>query len=233
VTAGRATATRPIATFPHMGNYSRVLKELAQLIDVEVQAPPPITRHTLEVGASHSPEFVCVPFKYNLGNFIEALEAGAQVIIQAGGGCRFGYYGEVQETILRDLGYEFDFIAISTAPDVKSILKFLRRYNRYPKKSEVVRVMDLTRAKVRALDEIEQMVRLRVGFEVEPGQHEEVLARFLDALVARPLVGHWPSNRCRINRYPADSAFRAPVVDNARWIPCIKVRIIPDNIPCS
>src|SRR5215467_611170 len=39
----------------------------------------------------------------------------------------------------------------------------------------------------------------------------QIVAGFLDALVARQLVGHWPSNGCRINRYPADSAFPAPV----------------------
>src|SRR6476659_10725318 len=39
----------------------------------------------------------------------------------------------------------------------------------------------------------------------------QIVAGFLDALVARYLVGHWRSNGCKINRYPADSAFRAPV----------------------
>ena len=46
-----------------------------------------------------------MPFKYTLGCFIEALDRGAEVIVQAGGGCRLGFYGEVQEAILRDLGY--------------------------------------------------------------------------------------------------------------------------------
>ena len=38
-----------------------------------------------------------------------ALEKGANVLIQAGGGCRYGYYAELEEKILRDLGYDFEF----------------------------------------------------------------------------------------------------------------------------
>lgn len=33
----------------------------------------------------YSPDFVCVPFKYNLGNFIETLDNGANILVQAGG----------------------------------------------------------------------------------------------------------------------------------------------------
>ena len=62
--------------------------------------------------AASTAGFVCVPFKYNLGNYIEALESGANVLIQAGGGCRYGYYAEVQEQILRDLGYKFEFVKL-------------------------------------------------------------------------------------------------------------------------
>jgi len=41
------------------------------------------------------------------------LESGANVLVQAGGGCRFGYYGEVQKEILKKLGYKFDFIKLN------------------------------------------------------------------------------------------------------------------------
>ena len=51
-----------------------------------------------------------MPFKYNLGNYIDALESGATILIQAGGGCRYGYYAELQQQILKDLGYQFEFI---------------------------------------------------------------------------------------------------------------------------
>jgi predicted nucleotide-binding protein (sugar kinase/HSP70/actin superfamily) len=112
-------------TFPHMGSYHVVFEYLARkTLDFEVLVPPPITKKTLELGAKYSPEFVCIPFKYNLGNYIEALELGADIILQAGGGCRFGYYGEIQEQILKDLGYNFEFIDICSSGKVTPITLF-------------------------------------------------------------------------------------------------------------
>ena len=68
------------------------------------------TKKTIELGSKYSPDDICMPFKYNLGNYIEGLEQGADILIQAGGGCRYGYYAELQEQILKDLGYQFEFI---------------------------------------------------------------------------------------------------------------------------
>ena len=98
-------------TFPHIGNYYIPISYLIKNITkCEVIIPPPITKKTLDLGSSNSPDYVCVPFKYNLGNFIESLDQGANIILQAGGGCRYGYYAELQEQILKDLGYQFQLI---------------------------------------------------------------------------------------------------------------------------
>ena len=102
-----------IASFPHLANYYVAIKLLLEKgIGVKTIVPPPITKKTLELGSKYSPDFVCSPFKYNLGNYIESLELGANVLIQSGGLCRFGYYGELQEQILKDLGYNFEFISL-------------------------------------------------------------------------------------------------------------------------
>jgi len=178
--------TRPVVSFPHMGNYAHVLAPLAELIDADVLIAPPITRRTLEIGARHSPEFACIPFKYNLGNFVEALDAGADVLIQAGGGCRFGYYGEVQEAILRDLGYDCGFIQLSSDLKVTSIARFLRRYNAKITKTRVDHAINLTWDKIRLLDEIEDGVRKRVGFEVEEGAHDRFMEWFLAEVSKAP-----------------------------------------------
>jgi len=76
----------------------------------EIMPPGPVTAKTVELGARHSPDFVCMPFKYNLGNYIEALDKGATVLMGAGGGCRYGFYGELHELILKDLGYDFEYV---------------------------------------------------------------------------------------------------------------------------
>jgi predicted nucleotide-binding protein (sugar kinase/HSP70/actin superfamily) len=87
----------------------------------------PITKKTIELGTKYSPESACIPFKYNLGNFIEALDMGANILVQSGGGCRFGYYGEVQENILRSLGYEFEFLKFVNDFSIIKISKYIAR----------------------------------------------------------------------------------------------------------
>jgi len=107
-------------SFPHMGNMYIPLKALLKGINVDVVAPPPVTARTLELGVKYSPECACLPLKINVGNFIEALENGADTIVMAGGWgpCRFGYYAQVEREILKDLGYNFQMVVLE-APDSK------------------------------------------------------------------------------------------------------------------
>ena len=55
-------------SFPHMGNYHVPIGVLLRLIfpNHRIITPPPISARTLELGEKYSPDFVCVPFKYNL-----------------------------------------------------------------------------------------------------------------------------------------------------------------------
>ncbi|MHB1325907.1 MAG: CoA protein activase [Thermoleophilia bacterium] len=106
---------------PHMGHLHWMLDDLFERLGVDYVKPPLSTTKTLTFGAKHSPEFACLPLKINVGNFIEALELGADTLIMAGGHgpCRFGYYGIVEERILRDLGYDFKFIMLEPFDDGK------------------------------------------------------------------------------------------------------------------
>lgn len=106
-------------TAPHMGNMHLMLDDLFERLGVEYVKPPLTTTKTLALGAKVSPEFACLPLKINIGNFIEGLEAGADTIVMAGGHgpCRFGYYGIVEERILRDLGYDFKFLMLEPFND--------------------------------------------------------------------------------------------------------------------
>ena len=38
---------------------------------------------------------------------------GANILVQTGGVCRLGYYGELDEQILKDLGYDVNFVNFS------------------------------------------------------------------------------------------------------------------------
>lgn len=105
---------RMLVTFPHMGNAYIAMKSVLEDLGVEVLVPPPCTKRTLEIGTKHSPELACLPLKLNIGNYIESIEKGAEVIAMAGGcgPCRFGYYAEVQREILTDLGYKFQMVVM-------------------------------------------------------------------------------------------------------------------------
>ncbi len=101
-----------ILTFPHLGNVYIAGKAFLEELGQEVVPPPPCSRRTLEIGTKYSPETICLPFKINIGNYIESIEKGADTILITGscGPCRFGYYSVLEESILRDLGYDVDFI---------------------------------------------------------------------------------------------------------------------------
>lgn len=118
------------AAFPHMGNYYIPFSLIVRkLLDMEVVEIPKITKKTVEIGSKNSPDFVCAPYKFNLGNYMEALDMGAELLIQAGGGCRFGYYGELQENTLRELGYNFEFLNLSEFENFYDIYKQFKKYN--------------------------------------------------------------------------------------------------------
>lgn len=115
-------------TYPNMGSLNMILKTMFEGIGVEVVDPPPSTNKTLTLGVRNSHEFVCLPFKINVGNFIEALDKGADTIIMLGGigPCRFGYYGQVQKEILKDLGYDFKMIIVD--PPHGRLIDFLKNW---------------------------------------------------------------------------------------------------------
>jgi len=172
-----------------MGSYSLPMSTLVGMLDCEVLVPPKMTKRTLELGARYSPEFVCIPFKYNLGNFIEALDMGANLLVQAGGGCRFGYYGEVQEQILRDLGYEFEMIRLFGGFSIRNYRRQLKSVNRRLSMARVMRTYRLALRQTQALDRVEDLVRKNCGFELENGAFERAHTEFVaDLAQARDLA---------------------------------------------
>lgn len=94
-----------------MGYYYIPIKYIIKNITkCEVIIPKHSNSNIISTGSKYSPNEVCMPFKYNLGNYLDALNQEADILIQAGGGCRYGYYAELQEQILKEAGYKFTFI---------------------------------------------------------------------------------------------------------------------------
>lgn len=119
-----------LVSTPLMGNVKYFLIDLFERLEVNYLLPPPTSRRTVALGTRYGPEFACFPFKVTLGNFIEALEAGADTLAMVGGvgPCRFGYYGETQRRILENLGYQFEMVIIE--PPLAHPLLFYRALRR-------------------------------------------------------------------------------------------------------
>lgn len=153
-------------------------------LHLEYIAPPPSTKRTIELGAKYSPDFVCAPFKCHMGNYIEALEKGANVLIQTGGTCRLGYYGELHEQILRDMGYDFEMfnITLFRFPGVFAFLKGVKQLAPDAKLLQILKPLPATAKMILALDKVDDFMRQNMGFEREKGAFEKAHRQFLARL---------------------------------------------------
>jgi len=90
-----------------MGNLAIGVSGALKVLGADVVEPPYTNKRTLSLGAKYSPEAICLPYKLVLGNYIEAIEAGAEAIlmIDSPGTCRLGQYSNIARTALTDLGY--------------------------------------------------------------------------------------------------------------------------------
>ncbi len=177
-----------VISFPHIGNYYVIVYNLLKnIIDnktTKILVPKHITKHTLEVGSDSSPDFVCVPFKYNMGNYIESLEAGANVLIQAGGGCRYGYYSEVQEQILKDMGYDFLYISLMDAKGVNAskIYNKFKKLNPKLKFSKFLYHLVIAIKCMELMDGHETYIRENVLYEKKQGEFKKFHVSLLEEL---------------------------------------------------
>lgn len=172
---------RPVKlSFPHMGNMYIALRVLLEALGREYVVPPPCSKRTLELGVRHSPETACLPLKINLGNFLEAIEQGADTLLVIGGGgpCRFGYYGSVQEQILKNLGYDVTFHYFSQ--DTKE--DFINMFRTISKRSGLLRLWRAFRfglRKLQAIEFVEESARRARWRATEPRRAEKLQQKYL------------------------------------------------------
>lgn len=97
-------------------------------------------------------------------------------------GCRFGFYGELQEQILKDLGYDFQFINLMNSTNVFSLYKTIKKLG-----SEILFVkflyyLILLMQMLKMIDNFEFYIRENVGFEVIPNSFENLKQEFFSKL---------------------------------------------------
>lgn len=169
--------------YPLMGDYHVPTKFLlSHILNIGLITPPPITTKTIELGTKYSPEFVCTPFKYTLGTMLESIDKGANCLIQMGGGCRYGYYGEVQAQILKDLGYDVTLINLVTKgkTDVRRIVKEFKKIDPKFKSIKALYYAFITVKMVKYMDHVDEYIRANIGFEIEKGSFESLKFKMLN-----------------------------------------------------
>lgn len=190
-------------TFPHMGNIYIPLKTFFEKLDVEVVVPPLCNRRTLELGIANSPEFACLPLKINVGNYIEAIEQGADTIVMAGGigPCRFGYYAEVQREILSDLGYEFKMVVLEPPQGhLFELLKELRIITNSKRPKDVIDAAKFAWQKAVMLDDLERKVFEFRPIEKYKGEVDKIYNKALHSIEKADDEKDLNTVKARINR---------------------------------
>jgi len=169
------------ATVPHMGNIHIAVKALFDGLGVDYIIPPQNNDEALNIGTKHSPEEICLPFKIMIGNYIQAIEKGADTVILTGscGPCRFGEYCELQMNLMKSLGYNLNFIVLDMPKDIgiKELFKRLvaigaastkSRYEKLKAAKQAILIMHL-------LDETEALTHYLAGYERNKGQCKRLL----------------------------------------------------------
>ena len=172
-----------VISFPHLGDYCYFIKPfLENLTNLEVKMAPPITKKTIELGIKYSPDSICLPFKYNLGNYLEVLENGVNVLFQFGGGCRYGNYAPLQEKILKDLGYNFEFYEFikNGKTSFKSIYKTLKKINPEITKTKLLKELIIVMIKIMLFDKSDDYIRRRVSKEKH--NFKKIRSKFINDL---------------------------------------------------
>ncbi len=171
---------------PRYGEYNCAMKYIVeQGFECRCILPPPLTRRSEELGAKNSPDLVCTPFKTTLGSMIEALESGADTILMVFGACRLNYFGELQEQILRDLGYSFDFInlALYNTGKKRDLLKAIRAINPRANVAKVSKAFLDGIRMVEHLDDITAEYYRNCGFDPS-GSYPKIYRKFLSDMYA-------------------------------------------------
>jgi predicted nucleotide-binding protein (sugar kinase/HSP70/actin superfamily) len=154
---------KPRLGFPRMGTSAIALRSMFEGIGAQVELGPALSANTVSLGARYSPEFICTPYKYILGNMIEMLDAGADTLLYMDGAelCRNSSYTQLLNEVLHDLGYKFKLVstAIFEKGGILALPQFLRQFMPQFSWSQVIRQIHLALTKMNALDEIERRVQ--------------------------------------------------------------------------
>ena len=161
--------------FPHMGTISIAWASALRKIGVEPLVPPYTSKRTLSLGTKHSPEAICLPYKLILGNFIEAIENGADYVamITSPGICRLGEYGNNIKDTLADLGYKANYIELSLYDGFKGLYRFLVELTGKNNPIQIIRTLNICIRKIFVIDELDKELSYYRAREIKQDEAEK------------------------------------------------------------
>lgn len=165
--------------FPHMGNIYIAWGSALRRLGIEPYIPPYSSKRTLSLGTKNSPESICLPYKLILGNFIEAIEGGADYVamISSPGICRLGEYGAGIQNTLEDMGYHANYIELQLYDGVKGMFKFLTELSGVKNPVTIVRAIVFAFRKVFATDRMENLLSYYRAREIHAGDAEKAFKK--------------------------------------------------------
>jgi predicted nucleotide-binding protein (sugar kinase/HSP70/actin superfamily) len=161
-------------TFPYWGNYTVAFELLAKKLNLEVVTPEKTSPKTIEKGVKIAPEMYCFPLKVNLGNFLEAIEKGADTIVMPtalGGSCRLRYYAFVEDKVLKENGKDVNFVVFDQSLDIFSKLKKLSGASFL----KMVEAAIFTLKALSIIEKLEKKAQYLRPREIEKGDTDRVL----------------------------------------------------------
>ena len=170
-------------SFPHLGTLYVYLQPYINSLGMEAVVPPLTSKRTLDIGVRHCPELTCAPCKIIFGNYVEALEQGADTLIMLGGlgACRLGYSVRAQQDKLHAMGFQFDAVTFNLL-DAQSDLV---RVNRFLTGKSLLGALGSIRVLIdamRAVDSLEQMGLTVRPREMQRGETDRILREAWDAM---------------------------------------------------
>ena len=165
--------------FPHMGNIYIAWAAALKRLGVEPFIPPYSSKRTLSLGTKNSPESICLPYKLILGNFIEAIEGGADYVamISSPGICRLGEYGAGIQNTLEDMGYHANYIELQLYDGIKGMFRFLTQLTGVRNPITIIRAIVFAFRKVFATDRLENLLSYYRAREIHIGDAEKAFKK--------------------------------------------------------
>lgn len=170
--------------FPHMGTISIAWASALRKIGVEPLVPPYTSKRTLSLGTKHSPEAICLPYKLILGNFIEAIENGADYVamITSPGICRLGEYGNNIKETLTDLGYKANYIELSLYDGFKGLYRFLVELTGKNNPVQIIRTLNICIRKIFVIDDFDKELSYYRAREIKQDEAEKNYKKALNLI---------------------------------------------------